>query len=194
MNASNLPKIGSFVFCQLPLLGSFSTASLVHTTSRAATPRVTMATDTETRDENEAYLLRHEVQDLMGGLIQAVVTQKPSDPVQFLIDRLTLENAVVMSTQDDNGLSLYRRQRLLEVFKAIDTDRSGKVDLRETVGFASKHGGSVLSDKELKSIFKDFDENLNNEIDEREFVKFFSRTAGPLSNVAFDEMIAEMLV
>ena len=153
-----------------------------------------MPTDTETRDASETYLVKHNVKDLMGTLIQAVVTQKPYDPTQFLVDRLTLENGEEMSVQDENGLSLYRRQKLLHVFKVMDADNSSTVDFQETVGFVSKHGGSVLGKEELKSIFKDFDDSLDGEINESEFVKFFSRTAGPLSNQAFDTMIEEMLV
>ena len=113
---------------------------------------------------------------------------------QFLVDRRTLENGEAMSCQDENGLSLWRRRKLLEVFHQMDADKSGKVDFRETVGFVSKHGGAVLGDEELKSIFKDFDESLDNEIDEGEFVKFFSRTAGPMSNAQFEEMVQEMMV
>jgi hypothetical protein len=153
-----------------------------------------MPTDAETTDANEAYLLKHGIKDLMGSMIQAVVEQKPLDPVQFLVDRLTLENGEAMSCQDENGLSLWRRRKLLEVFHQMDADKSGKVDFRETVGFVSKHGGAVLSDEELKSIFKDFDESLDNEIDQGEFVKFFSRTAGPMSNAQFEEMVEEMMV
>ena len=160
----------------------------------AAAVRATMPTDAETTEANEAYLLKHNIKELMGSMIQAVVEQKPRDPVQFLVDRLTLENGEAMSCQDENGLSLWRRRKLLEVFHQMDADKSGKVDFRETVGFVSKHGGAVLGDEELKSIFKDFDESLDNEIDEGEFVKFFSRTAGPMSNAQFEEMVQEMMV
>ena len=69
-----------------------------------------MPTDAETTDANEAYLLKHGIKDLMGSMIQAVVEQKPLDPVQFLVDRLTLENSEAMSCQGPNGLSLWRRR------------------------------------------------------------------------------------
>jgi hypothetical protein len=153
-----------------------------------------MPTDAETIDSNEAYLVKHNVKDMMGSMIHAVVTQKPHDPVQFMVDRLTLENGDELSCQDENGLSLYRRRKLLEVFKQMDADKSGKVDFKETVGFVSKHGGAVLGDEELRNIFKDFDETLDDKISENEFLKFFSRTAGPLSNARFDDMVKEMLV
>ena len=153
-----------------------------------------MPTDAETTNANEAYLVKHNINDLMGSMIQAVVEQKPRDPVQFLVDRLTLENGEAMSCQYENRLSLWRRRKLLEVFHQMDADKSGKVDFHDTVEFVSKHGEAVLGNEELKSIVKDFDESLNNEIDEGEFVKFFSRTAGPMSNAQFEKMVEGMMV
>ena len=75
----------------------------------------------------------------MGSMIQAVV-EKTLDPVQFLVDRLTLENSEAMSCQDENGLSLWRRRKLLEVFHQMDADKSGKVDFQDG-RFVSKHAG-----------------------------------------------------
>ena len=47
---------------------------------------------------------KHNVRGLLGGLVSALVEAKPRDPVQFIIDRLTLADPTE-AVQDDQGIS-----------------------------------------------------------------------------------------
>ena len=105
-----------------------------------------MSVDEEIRRGDEAYLAKHEIKELMSAMLREVVTRKPLDPVQYLVDYLSMDPA--RAAQDANGLSAYRRGKLLDVFKAMDADGDGKVTLDECRGFTSKHGGHVLSEEE----------------------------------------------
>jgi len=124
----------------------------------------------------------------LGGLIQ----EKPKDPVQFLIDSLSFGDAK-LAVQDKNGLSGYRRARLLEVFRQMDNDRSGYVDFKEIQAHSSKYGGQALTEAELREVFRDFDVSGDNQVSEEEFLVFFGRSVSHVSNEDFDQMVSEML-
>ena len=107
-----------------------------------------MQEDQKIKAADEDYLARHQIKDLMAAMLQEVVMRKPLDPVQYLVDYLTLDPS--LAAQDENGVSAYRRARLLEVFKVMD-DGDGKVNFKECQGFTGKHGGKVLSETELSA-------------------------------------------
>jgi hypothetical protein len=151
-----------------------------------------MSVDEEIRHGDEAYLAKHEIKELMSAMLREVVTRKPLDPVQYLVDYLSMDPA--RAAQDANGLSAYRRGKLLDVFKAMDADGDGKVTLDECRGFTSKHGGHVLSEEEVANIFGDVDSSMDSLIDEEEFAAFFARSMRALSNEEFDRVIADMLL
>lgn len=151
-----------------------------------------MQEDQKIKAADEDYLARHQIKDLMAAMLQEVVMRKPLDPVQYLVDYLTLDPS--LAAQDENGVSAYRRARLLEVFKVMDADGDGKVNFKECQGFTGKHGGKVLSETELSAIFGDIDSSMDALIDEDEFVRFFSRVVRTMGNPAFNAMIDDMLL
>ena len=161
-------------------------------TSRRARRPGAMQVDQKIKAADEEYLARHQIKDLMAAMLQEVVMRKPRDPVQYLVDYLTMDPS--RAAQDANGVSAYRRARLLDVFKVMDADGDGKVDFKECQGFTGKHGGKVLSETELSAIFGDIDSSMDALIDEDEFVRFFSRVVRSMSNPDFDAMIEEMLL
>ena len=143
------------------------------------------------KEADEAYLAKHDVKGLVGELLGEVVTQRPLDPVQYMVDHLSLGAA--SARQDVNGLSAYRRDQLMRVFRAMDAKSDGTVDFGEITAFVGKHGGGTVTERELLDIFADFDTDGDARVDVYEFMRFFGRFCRTLSNAGFDQLIVDML-
>jgi len=141
---------------------------------------------------DERYLAKHNVKDLMAQLLKDLITNKPKDPVQFLVDALSFEDPE-MAQQDKYGLSRYRKKRLLEIFAQMDKNNSGQVEFKEVQAHSSKYGGTALSETELMEVFRDFDTSGDNMISQEEFLLFFSRAVSNMDNAEFDALVMEML-
>lgn len=139
---------------------------------------------------DQQYLVKHSLDQLFAGLLKDVLTSKPADPLQYIIDSLSL--GPDLATQDaDTGLPHHRKEKLLQVFKIIDKEGNGKISLRMLQSYASKHGGETLTLEDLKGLFQDFKPN-ENYINQQEFLRFFARVSGTITNKEFEAMIEEM--
>lgn len=144
------------------------------------------------KEADQKYLEKHKIKDLMAFLLKEIITTKPKDPIQFLVDALSFEDPE-MATQDKYGLSAYRKRRLLEIFHQMDKNRSGYVSYKEVQAHSSKYGGQALTESELREVFRDFDQTGDNKISEEEFLLFFSRAVQSMDNSEFDNLVMEML-
>lgn len=128
---------------------------------------------------------------MMAGMLKEIITTKPKDPVQYMVDYLVMD--VNDATQDKYGLSKYRRGKLIDIFNLMDKNGSGAVDYKEIKEHSAKYGGQALTEEELREVFRDFDTSGDHQIDKEEFLAFFSRSVKALSNSEFDTMVGEMM-
>lgn len=149
------------------------------------------ATDAAISDADKAYLEEKGVKHLLGGLLQNLLMSQPKEPIQFMVDALSMEN-FDDAMQDKYGLSKYRREKLLLIFKQMDADGSGEVEFSEIKAQSSKYGGQALTEAELREVFRDFDTTGDHKISQDEFLTFFARSVAKISNAEFDQMIKEM--
>mmetsp|Transcript_29053 Transcript_29053/g.48778 ORF Transcript_29053/g.48778 Transcript_29053/m.48778 type:complete len:165 (+) Transcript_29053:137-631(+) len=150
------------------------------------------AVERSIKQADAEYLEKHHIKALMHQILTDVVTGKPKDPIQYIVDVLTLENPGD-AKQDNHGLSCTRREKLLVIFQQMDKDKNGTVDFREVQQHTSRYGGAALSEAELKEIFKDLDTTGDTKISQEEFLAFFARAVFNLDNAEFDKMCTEML-
>uniref|UniRef100_A0A7S0SFB3 EF-hand domain-containing protein n=1 Tax=Mantoniella antarctica TaxID=81844 RepID=A0A7S0SFB3_9CHLO len=148
-------------------------------------------TEQELLLSDQEYLVTHNIQDLMAGMLREIVVTKPMDPIQYMVDHMVL--GAEQATQDALGLSHYRRSKLMAIFGQMDKNGSGAVDFKEIKAHSSKNGGQALTEEELREVFRDFDTSGDHQIDSAEFLAFFSRSVKALSNAEFDIMAAEMM-
>ncbi|KAF6266705.1 hypothetical protein COO60DRAFT_10015 [Scenedesmus sp. NREL 46B-D3] len=147
--------------------------------------------DEKLRQLDEEYVVQHQLDKLLGGLMSDMLKHKPQDPLQFIIDSITLgsKNAI----QDpETGLPLHRREQLVQVFKIIDKDGIGKISLRMLQNYANKYGGETLTLDELRGLFQDFKPASEHFINVHEFLCFFSKVSATITNKDFKAMIEEM--
>mmetsp|Transcript_25719 Transcript_25719/g.55862 ORF Transcript_25719/g.55862 Transcript_25719/m.55862 type:complete len:161 (-) Transcript_25719:174-656(-) len=137
------------------------------------------------------YLEKHNIKELMQKLMTDIVIGKPTDPIQYITDVLSLDEE--FAKQDEFGLSLYRRNKLAAIFKQMDKNDNGTVDFQEVHSHCARYGGNALTEDEIKEIFVDFDTSGDKKISRKEFLQFFARAVYLLDNTQFDAMIAEML-
>ncbi len=72
------------------------------------------------------------------------------------------------------GNQLYqKKQRVLDAFRSIDLDGSGKLNLKE-FRMAMQQYGLDLSEERVKSLMDKFDEDGDGKLDKHEFVRFIS--------------------
>lgn len=90
------------------------------------------------------------------------------------------------------GLPEHRKQQLLQLFRVIDKDNTGRISHRTLTQYTNKYGGQALTADELRSIFTDFKPGSDNLITQDEFVVFFSRISLTVTNAAFDAMVKEL--
>eukprot|EP00899_Mesostigma_viride_P029050 jgi/Mesvir1/932/Mv17490-RA.1 len=152
------------------------------------TGRLTM--EAELQKDAEEYLTKHKVDELLSGMMRELLTERPQDPLQYLIDTLTLSNKAE-AKQDATGLSAYRRSKLERIFKKMDKNNSGSVNFRELEEHAAKYG-QVLSTEELRGIFREFDTSKDNLVSKHEFFAFFAKVTGTCNNAEFDALVQQM--
>eukprot|EP00793_Prasinoderma_coloniale_P006888 PRCOL_00001719-RA len=153
--------------------------------SRDAEQNVTLATDAT------SYLEEKGIDALLKSLLSEVMKNRPADPLQFMIDSLSMDP--LHARQDVNGLSQYRANKLRKVFSSLDKDGSGAIDFKEISSHANRYGGTALREDDLREVFRDFDTDGNNKITSDEFLAFFAKAVKSASNAEFDIMISEML-
>mmetsp|Transcript_19167 Transcript_19167/g.34685 ORF Transcript_19167/g.34685 Transcript_19167/m.34685 type:complete len:172 (-) Transcript_19167:562-1077(-) len=137
------------------------------------------------------YFERKDIRGLLDGLLESLIVQQPLDPVQFIIDYL--QYSPDYAKQDpETGLPEHRKNKLLDVFLAIDKARTGKVSLDNLRSYANKYGGLSLTVHELSSMFQDFKPHGDNFITRSEFITFFSRVSRTINNENFNKMINEL--
>ncbi|WIA09033.1 hypothetical protein OEZ85_008447 [Tetradesmus obliquus] len=147
--------------------------------------------DEKLRQLDEDYVIQHQLDKLLGGLMSDILKHKPQDPLQFIIDSITLGPEHAM--QDvETGLPLHRREKLEQVFKIIDKDGSGKISLRMLQNYANKYGGETLTLDDLRGLFQDFKPASEHFINLKEFLRFFSEVSATITNKDFEAMIEEM--
>uniref|UniRef100_A0A7S0S0D9 EF-hand domain-containing protein n=1 Tax=Chlamydomonas leiostraca TaxID=1034604 RepID=A0A7S0S0D9_9CHLO len=141
---------------------------------------------------DKAYLERHHIDKLLNDLMINLITLKPQDPIQYMIDAVAY-NSDYAKQDPITGLPEHRRAKLADVFRVIDKDGHGKVALGHLQAYATKHGGSSLGDEELASMFADFHPGEDNLVTLEQFLLFFSRVSRTIPNAAFDELVAELM-
>ncbi|KIZ03041.1 flagellar associated protein [Monoraphidium neglectum] len=142
-------------------------------------------------EQDQAYLEQHGVGPLFSGLLADIARTMPADPVQFMIDSLTLgpEQA---EQSPETGLPKHRQSKLEKVFRIIDKAGTGRMSLRALQAYANSHGGDTLTNADLKTIFKDFKPGQDHLVGLPQFLAFFSRVSRTINNKDFEEMIVEM--
>ena len=80
----------------------------------------------------------------MAGMLKEIITTKPADPVQYMVDYLVMD--VNDAKQDKYGLSKYRRGKLTAIFNLMDKNGSGAVDYKEIKEHSAKYGGQALTE------------------------------------------------
>lgn len=146
--------------------------------------------DEKIKEQDKRYLSCHKVDELLGDIMRRLLEHGPADPVQYIIDSLSLDYELAMQ-DPKTGLSMYRKKKLLELFKIMDKDGSGKLSFRKLQDYSNQYGGMTLSYNELCSIFKDFQAG-SDEVTLEEFLVFFSKVSRTKTNQEFATMIQEM--
>eukprot|EP00775_Hariotina_reticulata_P013723 gene13723-13845_t len=147
--------------------------------------------DDRIRQQDHDYMAEHQLDRLFSGLLSELLMHKPPDPLQYIIDNLTL-GADQAVQDDETGLPLHRKDKLAKVFKIIDKEGTGKISLRMLQNFANKYGGETLSIDDLRGLFQDFKPASENFITFHEFLLFFSKVSSTITNKDFEEMVDEM--
>ncbi|KAG2501852.1 hypothetical protein HYH03_000350 [Edaphochlamys debaryana] len=148
--------------------------------------------DEELKRQDEAYLTKHKLDALFGEILQGLVQEMPSDPVQFIID--SVQYGAEQAKQDpETSLPLHRKAKLLDLFRVIDKQNTGRISFRSMQMYANRYGGQTLGAEELSSIFRDFKPASDNLVTQDEFLVFFSRVSRTITNEQFETMVKEML-
>jgi len=150
------------------------------------------ASDAATCEADQAYLEQHNIKSVLGQLLHELLKSQPKDPVQYMVDALSMPNAED-AVQDKFGLSKYRREALMKIFRAMDKDGSGEIEFQEIKAHSSKYGGQALTEAELREVFRDIDTTNDHKVSAEEFLAFFARSVAKIDNEEFDRMIKEML-
>mmetsp|Transcript_24549 Transcript_24549/g.80154 ORF Transcript_24549/g.80154 Transcript_24549/m.80154 type:complete len:161 (+) Transcript_24549:129-611(+) len=148
--------------------------------------------DATIKAQDAEYMEKHKIKEMLSSLMFTLIEKEPKDPIQFLVDALSLDNPAD-AEQDAYGLSKYRRARLLDIFRQMDKDKSGFIEFKEIKEHSSKYGGQALSEAELREVFRDFDSTNDHRISEEEFLQFFARSVAHIDNTEFDAMVSDML-
>jgi len=104
-------------------------------------------------EQDQAYLERHQIGPLFNKLMHQLMRHAPADPVQYMIDSLTLspEDA---AQDPETGLPKHRQSKLEKVFRIIDKSGTGRMSMRALQAYANSHGGETLTNADLRAIFK----------------------------------------
>ncbi|KAK9811864.1 hypothetical protein WJX72_011393 [[Myrmecia] bisecta] len=139
-----------------------------------------------------AYLEKHKIDQLFAELLEHLLRARPTFPVQFMVD--ALQHGCELAQQDPlTGMTGIRRNKLTDVFDAIDQAKTGKIRFSDIEAFVNKHNVETLSTSELRQIFDDVDTRQDSLITIDEFLGFFGKVSQRLSNAAFDNMVQQML-
>jgi len=139
------------------------------------------------------YLDKHGIEPLFNNLLIDLVTLKPLDPIQYIID--SIQYGQEYAKQDaKTGLPEYRKDRLLGIFHHLDKAQLGHISFKGLENFASKYGGETLGQEELQSIFKDFNPHGDNLINQDQFVLYFAKVSRTITNNSFEELVRNMMV
>ncbi|KAI8476446.1 MAG: hypothetical protein J3K34DRAFT_510027 [Monoraphidium minutum] len=144
-------------------------------------------------EQDQAYLEKHGIGQLFNGIVLDIARQAPADPLQFMIDTLTLGPELAMQSAE-TGLPKHRQSKLEKVFRVIDKAGTGKLSLRALQAYANSHGGETLTNADLRAIFKDFKPGMDHLVGLPQFLTFFSRVSRTINNRDFDAMVDEMSV
>lgn len=105
------------------------------------------------------------LQLLFSTMIQSVTTEKPEDPIAFLISWLE-KNPIHMKKK----VPVDFRNTIKEMFRHADMDKSGFLDRRELKSvFIKLRDDLGLSDKDIRLLMAEADENEDGVIDYEEF-------------------------
>jgi len=75
--------------------------------------------------------------------------------------------------EDDLHIRLYTLEEVMDVFREIDTDGSGFLDMQEIKEMTIRLG-QPLPDDRIKEIFNDMDTNKDGKVEAKEFIKWFN--------------------
>eukprot|EP00798_Chlamydomonas_sp_ICE-L_P004842 gene4842-34598_t len=101
------------------------------------------------------YLEKQQIQPMFGGLVTNLVTLKPMDPIQYMIDYV--QYGAEYAVQDGKtGLPEHRRTKLMDVFNVLDSSQAGKISYENFSSYVKKYGAPTLTEEDLGSIFTDF--------------------------------------
>eukprot|EP00879_Flechtneria_rotunda_P007847 GHRR01008223.1.p1 GENE.GHRR01008223.1~~GHRR01008223.1.p1 ORF type:complete len:164 (+),score=42.34 GHRR01008223.1:222-713(+) len=143
------------------------------------------------RQQDQEYMMTHQLDKLLCSLLAGILKQKPQDCLQFIIDSITL--GPEQAQQDsETGLPVHRQEKLMQVFKIIDKEGTGKISLRMLQNYANKYGGETLTLDELRALFQDFKPSNEHYINLKEFLMFFSKVSSTITNRDFASMVDEL--
>lgn len=142
-------------------------------------------------ETDKVYLEKHKISCLLEDLLGQLLYEKPPDPLQYMIDFMSLGEEPARQDKD-TGLSAHRKAKLVNVFQTIDKEGQGKISLRMLQNYANKYGGETLGLDELRSIFADFNPSADMQVGLPSFLTFFSKVSRLMTNADFDTMVEEM--
>jgi Ca2+-binding EF-hand superfamily protein len=124
-------------------------------------------------------------------LLADVMRLAPPDPLQYMIDALTL-GAAAAQQDPELGLPRHRREKLERVFASIDSAGTGRLSLRSLQAYANAHGGETLTNADARAIFGDFKPGAGELVGLGQFLAFFAHASRTMGNASFDAMVGEM--
>lgn len=108
----------------------------------------------------------------------------PDDRVKEIFDRMDKNKDGKVEAEEfmewfsaeetKEGIKNYFHQKTLQIFKEIDTDMSGFLDVQELEDIAIRIGAN-LPKKRLQKIFKEMDKNKDGKIEVDEFIAWMDK-------------------
>ncbi|GMH36858.1 hypothetical protein BSKO_04731 [Bryopsis sp. KO-2023] len=120
--------------------------------------------DSSIEEASREYLMKHNIDGFIGGLLEKTLKNRPPDVLQYIADCLEFGP------------------------EEAQQDSSGSITFNEISSYAT-----ALSLEELNEIFNDFSRENRMHITMDRFLMFFGRIALPMNNHHFKELVDEMM-
>ncbi|DBA82684.1 hypothetical protein WJX77_005099 [Trebouxia sp. C0004] len=153
--------------------------------------------DSHIMQSGTQYLTQNSIDRLLGALLENIARNKPERPVQWMIDVLSssssVEQAVQAVSQDSRqGAVAERTSALLTVFKMLDKEGQGKIQLSDLQAYTSRHGIASLPPSEVEQVFNNIDAGKKNLVTAEDFLSYMSKATCNMTDSKFQDMAAAM--
>ncbi|DBA72630.1 hypothetical protein WJX79_005051 [Trebouxia sp. C0005] len=153
--------------------------------------------DSQIMQSGTQYLTQNSIDRLLGALLENIARNKPEKPVQWMIDVLSssssVEQAVQAASQDSQqGAGKERTSALLTVFKMLDKEGQGNIQLSDLQAYTSRYGIASLPPSEVEQVFENIDAGRKNLVTADDFLRYMSKATCNMTDSQFQDMIAAM--